>query len=197
MAGASDFPHSRQDDLDRDVINPQNGHILCDAKPRAGGVNDANSLEKDAVIVASRLRKRSRNRRKARSISDPPSFFLPCTDGFVMRQLAGVLFEEGLPFRISATLTMTRRGQLFCARLLTPKIAHTWEKRWRMSAREGLRCQVSGLGREIGFPLRPASSPSAKVSYRDQYPPARCAIIALETSTSSLSFRFSELSQPI
>jgi len=31
VAGASDFPHSRQDDLDRDVINPQNGHILCDA----------------------------------------------------------------------------------------------------------------------------------------------------------------------
>jgi hypothetical protein len=59
--GASDFPHSRQDVLDRDVINPQNGHILCDAKPRAGGVSDANSFETDAVILASRLRKRSRN----------------------------------------------------------------------------------------------------------------------------------------
>jgi len=31
VAGASDFPHSRQDLLDRGVINPQNGHILCDA----------------------------------------------------------------------------------------------------------------------------------------------------------------------
>ena len=31
VAGTSDFPHSRQDDFDRDVINPQNGHILCDA----------------------------------------------------------------------------------------------------------------------------------------------------------------------
>jgi len=31
VAGASAFPHSKQDDLDRDVINPQNGHILCDA----------------------------------------------------------------------------------------------------------------------------------------------------------------------
>ncbi len=30
-AGASDFPHSRQDDFDRGVIKPQNGHILCDA----------------------------------------------------------------------------------------------------------------------------------------------------------------------
>jgi hypothetical protein len=74
--GASDFPHSRQEVLERDVINPQNGHILCDAKTQAGGVTDANSLETDAVIVASRLRKRSRNRRRARSISDPPSFFL-------------------------------------------------------------------------------------------------------------------------
>ncbi len=31
VAGASDFPHSRQHDLDRGVINPQNGHTLCDA----------------------------------------------------------------------------------------------------------------------------------------------------------------------
>jgi len=31
LAGASDLPHSRQDVLERDVINPQNGHILCDA----------------------------------------------------------------------------------------------------------------------------------------------------------------------
>jgi hypothetical protein len=61
VAGASDFPHSRQELFDRDVINPQNGHILCDAKPRTGGVSDANSFETDAMIVASRLRKRSRN----------------------------------------------------------------------------------------------------------------------------------------
>ena len=53
--GASDFPHSRQDDLDRDVINPQNGHILCEAKPRSGGVSDAISLEMAALTEASRL----------------------------------------------------------------------------------------------------------------------------------------------
>jgi hypothetical protein len=110
VAGASDFPHSRQDDLDRDVINPQNGHILCDAKPRTGGVSDANSLEKDAVIVASRLRKRSRNRRKARSISDPPSFFLPMHGWFRDEATGWSALEEGLPLRISAKLTMTRRG---------------------------------------------------------------------------------------
>ena len=61
-AGASDFPHSRQEFLDRDVINPQNGHILCDAKPGAVGVIDANSFETEAVMEARRLRKRSRNR---------------------------------------------------------------------------------------------------------------------------------------
>jgi hypothetical protein len=108
VAGASDFPHSRHDDFDRDVINPQNGHILCDAKPRTGGVSDANSLETDAVIVASRLRKRSRNRRKARSISDPPSFFVPMHGWF--RDEAIGWSALGSPFRISAKLTMTRRG---------------------------------------------------------------------------------------
>jgi hypothetical protein len=32
QAGLSDLPHSRQHVLRRDVINPQNGHILCDPK---------------------------------------------------------------------------------------------------------------------------------------------------------------------
>src|SRR6266478_9452244 len=85
-AGASDLPHSRHEFLDRDVINPQNGHILCDAKPAAAGVIDANSFETVAVMGASRLRKRSRNRRRARSISDPPLFFhsfSPYRDGSV------------------------------------------------------------------------------------------------------------------
>jgi len=74
VAGASDFPHSRQDGLERDVINPQNGHILCEAKPRTGGVSDANSFETDVVMETSRRRKRSRNRRRKRSINhSPPS----------------------------------------------------------------------------------------------------------------------------
>jgi hypothetical protein len=55
------------------VINPQNGHILCKAKVRGGGVTVANSFESDAVIAASRLRYRSRNCRNARAISDLPS----------------------------------------------------------------------------------------------------------------------------
>jgi hypothetical protein len=54
-AGARDFPHSKQDVLDRDVIKPQKGHILCEAKPRPGGVTDANSFETDDLILTSRL----------------------------------------------------------------------------------------------------------------------------------------------
>jgi len=56
LAGASDFPHSRQEFLDRDVISPQKGHIRCDAKPGAAGVIDANSFETVAVMEATRLR---------------------------------------------------------------------------------------------------------------------------------------------
>ncbi len=61
VAGASDFPHSRQEVFDRGVIKPQKGHILCDAKPRAGGASDANSFETDPLTLANHLRKRSRN----------------------------------------------------------------------------------------------------------------------------------------
>jgi len=120
VAGASDFPHSRQDGWDRDVISPQNGHILCEAKPRSGGVSDADIFEMDARMAASRLRKRSRNRRKARSISDPPSFFLPMHEWFAIGRLGRSAVEEVFFILISAKLTMTRAGSLFCARLLTP-----------------------------------------------------------------------------
>jgi hypothetical protein len=57
VAGASDFPHSRQEVLDRGVINPQKGHILCDANPRTGGVIDAKSFETDPLTLANRLRR--------------------------------------------------------------------------------------------------------------------------------------------
>jgi hypothetical protein len=32
-----DLPHSKQHALDREVINPQNGHILCDPYPAISG----------------------------------------------------------------------------------------------------------------------------------------------------------------
>jgi|SRR5271154_1926633 len=67
--GASDFPHSRQDDLEREVINPQNGHIRCAAKPRTGGASEVNRFETEALIWAIRLRTRSLSRRKSDSIA--------------------------------------------------------------------------------------------------------------------------------
>ena len=33
----NDFPHSRQNSFERDVINPQDGHILCGPKPAICG----------------------------------------------------------------------------------------------------------------------------------------------------------------
>lgn len=79
-AGASDLPHSRHEVLDREVINPQKGHIRCDAKPGAAGVIDANSCETEAVIEARRLRKRSRNRRRTRSIKRSTFILFPHVD---------------------------------------------------------------------------------------------------------------------
>src|SRR5437667_12909005 len=70
------FPHSKQDVLAREVINPQNGHILCDRNSRAGGLSVANSFPNNAVLKARRLRSRLRNGRKTGSIN-PPSLFLP------------------------------------------------------------------------------------------------------------------------
>src|ERR1035438_9018473 len=99
VAGASVFPHSRQDVCARGVIRPQNGHILCDANPRAGRVADANSVETDAAILASLLRKRSPTRRNCCSISDPLSFCIALA----------------IDLKI-----MARRNSLFCARLLMP-----------------------------------------------------------------------------
>jgi len=62
--------------LAREVINPQNGHILCDRNSRAGGLSVANSFPNNAVMKARRLRSRLRNGRKTGSIN-PPSLFLP------------------------------------------------------------------------------------------------------------------------
>jgi len=72
-AGASDFPHSRQDEFARGVISPQKGHILCAAKPRDGGATDANSFDTDPLNLENLLRRRSRKRLNELSIGKPPS----------------------------------------------------------------------------------------------------------------------------
>jgi hypothetical protein len=52
-----DFPHSKQEGLDRGVIKPQKGHILCDPKP---STFSPNSFRSDSTINASKARVRKR-----------------------------------------------------------------------------------------------------------------------------------------
>jgi hypothetical protein len=72
QAGLRDLPHSRQDDLRQGVINPQNGHILCNRTSCACGVSVSSSFPKKLVTGIRRLRSRLRNSRNTGSI-DPPS----------------------------------------------------------------------------------------------------------------------------
>ena len=67
-AGLSDLPHSRQQLLRRDVINPQNGHILCERNPRSTGLSAASSFLNESLKKASFLPIRMRERRKLGSI---------------------------------------------------------------------------------------------------------------------------------
>src|ERR1700746_672464 len=67
-AGLSDLPHSRQQLLRRDVINPQNGHILCERNPRSTGLSAASSFLNESLKKASFLPIRMRKRRKLGSI---------------------------------------------------------------------------------------------------------------------------------
>jgi hypothetical protein len=64
---ASELPHSRQNALERGVINPQNGHILCVRTSPACGVMILRSAPNRSARKASRLR----NGRKSESISTP------------------------------------------------------------------------------------------------------------------------------
>src|SRR5213079_2466486 len=51
-AGLSDLPHSRQQVLRRDVINPQNGRILCERKSGSTGLRVASSFVNESVMKA-------------------------------------------------------------------------------------------------------------------------------------------------
>ena len=52
---ASDLPHSRHDDFDRDVINPQNGHILCVRTSPVLGVIVTSSFPKKLAMEVNHL----------------------------------------------------------------------------------------------------------------------------------------------
>jgi len=74
----SGFPHSRQNSFERDVINPQDGHILWDPKPAICGFSlikriDALKFLNERATNVGSVRKRGPNGRKTGSI-DAPSF---------------------------------------------------------------------------------------------------------------------------
>ena len=75
----SGFPHSRQNAFERDVINPQDGHILCDPKPGICGcfslikLADALKFLNERATKVGSVRKRGQNGRETGSI-DEPSF---------------------------------------------------------------------------------------------------------------------------
>jgi hypothetical protein len=72
----NDFPHSRQNSFERDVINPQDGHILCDPKPAICGLSliqraDALKFLNERVTNFGSVRKRGQNGRKMGSMMTP------------------------------------------------------------------------------------------------------------------------------
>jgi hypothetical protein len=68
-AGLSNLPHSRQDILRRDVISPQNGHILCDEKPRRFPLN---KFLNESVTMANTACARTNNRFMTGSMAETP-----------------------------------------------------------------------------------------------------------------------------
>ncbi len=69
----SGLPHSKQSRLARGVINPQNGHILCDPTCWAWGASVDRNLLNRSAMEASRLRSRWRNEPSMGSIDAPSS----------------------------------------------------------------------------------------------------------------------------
>lgn len=67
---AGRLPHSRHKRLDRSVINPQNGHTLCDPKPRLRAFRAANCAASTSMRERTRIRARSRKRRKVMAPSN-------------------------------------------------------------------------------------------------------------------------------
>jgi len=55
------------------VINPQNGQILDDAKPRPDGLSNDSNLETEALAPASRMRNRVRARSRVSFINASPT----------------------------------------------------------------------------------------------------------------------------
>jgi hypothetical protein len=97
------------------VINPQNGHILCDPDVRSFGWSVANSSVNQSVMKASVLRKRLRSQRILISI-DLPSLSLA---GTALQPGPGERSENRFTPGRPGNFTMADLALRFCARLLT------------------------------------------------------------------------------
>jgi hypothetical protein len=72
-AGLSNLPHSRHDIFRRDVISPQNGHILCDEKSRRF---PPNKFLNESVRMTNAGCARTNNRFMTGSMAETPLFLI-------------------------------------------------------------------------------------------------------------------------
>ena len=72
----NDFPHSKQNSFARDVINPQDGHIVCDPRRAVCGLSpiqvaDALEFLNERVTKVGSVPKRGQNGRQTGSMVNP------------------------------------------------------------------------------------------------------------------------------
>ena len=111
------LPHSRQDLFWRGVINPQNGHILCNLKFWFSGLGVARKLINKSAMKASFLRRRLSSRRKLGDIDLP--YALSPVAGNVSRPARAGCSEMALRFIFPAILEWQNQAMRCCAGLLT------------------------------------------------------------------------------
>src|SRR5256885_14887770 len=115
-AGLRALPHSRQHLFWRGVINPQNGHILCNLKFWFSGLGVARELINKSAMKASFLRKRLSSRRKLGTIDLP--YALSPVAGVASRPARAGCSGMGSRFIFSAILKWQNQAIRFCAGLL-------------------------------------------------------------------------------
>ena len=116
-AGLRALPHSRQHLFWRGVINPQNGHILCNLKFWFSGLGVARELINKSAMKASFLRKRLSSRRKLGDIDLP--YALSPVAGIVSRSARAGCSEMAPRFIFPAILEWQNQAMRCCAGLLT------------------------------------------------------------------------------
>jgi len=91
------LPHSKQHALERGVIRPQNGHIVCNREPLLTGLSVASSFANQSDMEANRLRLRIRS---AFEFIDLHSPYLSVKSGSRLAQRSEI-FGWGLASRMT------------------------------------------------------------------------------------------------